>query len=75
MTPSTSDVISLKVEKNDQLKKNKTENRMKIKYLKPTTKVFLIKGGKYLLTGGSNDGFQATMSGYEQDNDGDGFSQ
>lgn len=40
------------------------------KYLKPTTKVILIKGGQHLLAG--SDGVQATMSGYEYDEDTEG---
>jgi hypothetical protein len=47
---------------------------MKTKYLKPTTKVILIKGGQYLLAG--SGGVQATMSGYEYDGDTEGgFNQ
>ena len=38
------------------------------KYLKPTTKVILIKGGHHLLAG--SDGVQATMSGYDEDTEG-----
>ena len=53
-------------------KKIKQKNYMKIKYLKPTTTVVLIKGGQHLLTG--SGGVQATMSGYDEDTEG-GFKQ
>ena len=43
---------------------------MKMKYSQPTTKVILIKGGQHLLAG--SDGVQATMSGYEYDEDTEG---
>lgn len=43
---------------------------MKTKYLKPTTKVILIKGGQHLLA--VSGGVQATMSGYEYDEDTEG---
>jgi hypothetical protein len=46
---------------------------MKMKYSQPTTKVILIKGENHFLIG-SNEGVQATMSGYSQDED-DGFTQ
>ena len=49
---------------------------MKIKYTKPTTKVILIKGGLQLLQDSAKAGVQATMSGYDCDEDTEGgFTQ
>ena len=50
---------------------------MKTKYTKPTAEVVLIAGGPTFLTGSPEEssGVKATISGYDADTSGGGFSQ